>query len=396
MISSTFQFHPGMTILESEDLINWEIIGSVIDNLSELDDNLNWNKMNAYGDGVYAGALRHIEWKEITLEGTMINRSQWFVYTTIFSAGIIVSTAEDIRGPWQTQYMNDCKNRELRVKGWDDNCPYWEYHEDGTLKAAYMVASKVNGAWYPHVFQMSIDGLTLLDGDKDFMKLSGDFTRAREGEDTVIHYQTGERINCTKSIGDAKRAAMLETGEILSVTKAIIMQGREGTVIRDIYTGEASKIFRFGENTEIGKSQIKTRHGNKEYVADYIYFFQSEVWPEEEGLVRVPILHRAKCIYGDRFDDKGKYLGPGTQLRPGTFETQRLMMNRTLPFDDLEPNQGGYVDIPKEMAADGREHWYFITHHGKEKILPHCRPVSLLPVEWVNGWPIPGYVGEFL
>ena len=62
--------------------------------------------------------------------------------------------------------------------------------------------------------------------------------------------------------------------------------------------------------------------------------------------------------------------------------------------EDRQPNQGGFVDLPAWLAADGREHWYFLTHHGDEKAGPNGRPVSLLPVSWRDGWPIPGRVGE--
>jgi beta-xylosidase len=50
-----------------------------------------------------------------------------------------------------------------------------------------------------------------------------------------------------------------------------------------------------------------------------------------------------------------------------------------------EPNQGGIVQTE---AGD----WYFLTHHGDMDW--EGRPASLLPVTWVNGWPILGDVGS--
>ena len=35
-ISSTMQFSPGMVVLHSKDLVNWEIIGHVAENLSRI------------------------------------------------------------------------------------------------------------------------------------------------------------------------------------------------------------------------------------------------------------------------------------------------------------------------------------------------------------------------
>ena len=46
-ISSTFQFSPGMTLLHSKDLVNWEIYGNIIDDLTQISEDLNWTRMPA-------------------------------------------------------------------------------------------------------------------------------------------------------------------------------------------------------------------------------------------------------------------------------------------------------------------------------------------------------------
>lgn len=405
MIASTFQFSPGMTILESTDLVNWKMIGSIIYNLAELNPKLNWDKMEGYGHGVYAGSLRYLEWKEKDEKGGLVQKSRWFMHTTIYLAGIVVATAEQVTGPWHCQFMRDCNGEELRAQKWDDNCPYWEFNEDGTLKAAYMIASKPNKAWYMHIFQMSLDGTQLLDGDVRFMSLAGDTTRKRTGEPPaseifigtdsgdplgeIIDKYANKVIPTSNEIDDAHCAQMNELGDIASVLNATHYPNREGTVIRDIVTAEASKIIGFGNYTIIGKTTFTGRHGKEQKVSDYVYIFNSEVWDNNS---RFPILHRAKSIYGDRFSDKGEYIGAGTPSNPGTYESQRLIVNTTEPFDARQPNQGGYVDIPPDMSTDGKEHWYFLTHHGNERVGPQCRPTSLLPVTWIDGWPIIGMV----
>jgi len=50
-----------------------------------------------------------------------------------------------------------------------------------------------------------------------------------------------------------------------------------------------------------------------------------------------------------------------------------------------EPNQGGLVQT--EQGG-----WYFFTHHGQGDWEGRC--ASLLPVTWVDGWPIIGQVGS--
>src|SRR5207249_4657811 len=58
-ISSTFQYSPGMVILHSRDLVNWEILGHAVDDPTRIGPDYNWDRMNRYGTGIWAGAIRH-------------------------------------------------------------------------------------------------------------------------------------------------------------------------------------------------------------------------------------------------------------------------------------------------------------------------------------------------
>jgi beta-xylosidase len=58
-ISSTLQESPGMVVFHSKDLVNWEIFGHVVDDISKLSPELNWNSMKGYDQGIYAGSLRY-------------------------------------------------------------------------------------------------------------------------------------------------------------------------------------------------------------------------------------------------------------------------------------------------------------------------------------------------
>lgn len=402
MISSTMQLTPGMAILESEDLINWKTIHHCLPNLEQLDSRFDWRKMNCYNEGVYAGSLRYLEWKEKAADGSLVPKSQWFMHATLFGRGIIVATADDIYGKWKVQFMKDRFGRELTAPHWDDNCPYWEFNSDGTLKAAYMIASKPHDAWYLHIFEMSLDGTTLLDGDFRFMSHPGDTVRKRSGETPdslafsgedsgdprgkLLDRDTGEILPEADRCGFAHDCAMNEWGDLLSIERGFQYPNREGTVISDICSAEASKIIRFGPETEAGQLRFTGRHGTNQQVSDYVYIFSSEYW---DG-IRIPLLRRAKNIYGDRFDQNGQYIGSGSKGNPGAYETQRICVNTCTPFDMREPNQGGYVDIPAQNSIDGKEHWYWLTQHGNNFYGPECRPTSLLPVTWVEGWPMVG------
>jgi Glycosyl hydrolases family 43 len=58
MISSTMQYSPGMAVLASRDMVNWKMIGHVVQDLSAIDPALNWDQMNRPGDGMWAGSIR--------------------------------------------------------------------------------------------------------------------------------------------------------------------------------------------------------------------------------------------------------------------------------------------------------------------------------------------------
>jgi hypothetical protein len=57
-ISSTFQYSPGIVLLHSKNLVNWQIIGHVIPDITRIAADLNWDKMDRAGRGVWAGAIR--------------------------------------------------------------------------------------------------------------------------------------------------------------------------------------------------------------------------------------------------------------------------------------------------------------------------------------------------
>jgi beta-xylosidase len=92
---------------------------------------------------------------------------------------------------------------------------------------------------------------------------------------------------------------------------------------------------------------------------DLYYHYFSEVRPEG----RVPMMARAKQIEG-----------PYEHRQIGHVDIVR----------DKEPNQGGLIELP-----DGT--WQFVTHHGTGDW--EGRMLSLLPVTWVDGWPIVGRIG---
>jgi len=176
LISSTFQFSPGIVIMHSRDLVNWKTIGSVIKDLpKELkDDRFDWRVMDHYDKGVYAASLRYHEGKF------------WCYFTTYNKGGMYVATAKKITGPWNVELIKDMNGKELFGINWDDNCPLWD--EDGK---AYMVTSNPGENWFPILFEMSWDGKKLLDGDLEKMKIKT-LDQTNRGTNILPHATWGE------------------------------------------------------------------------------------------------------------------------------------------------------------------------------------------------------------
>jgi beta-xylosidase len=106
--------------------------------------------------------------------------------------------------------------------------------------------------------------------------------------------------------------------------------------------------------------QSRGSEANKLYKFNGLYYhFFSEVKPEG----RVATMERAKSL-------------------EGPWEIRQLQhVNKAV---DKEPNQGGIVQTP---SGD----WYFVTHQGTGDW--EGRAGVLLPVTWIDGWPIIGKPG---
>jgi beta-xylosidase len=149
-ISSTFQFSPGLVILHSKDLVNWKILGHVVTNLNQIGPELNWDKMNGYGKGIWAGAIRHHDKK-------------FWVYFGTPDEGYFMSTAVNPTGPWTALHPI------LPAAGWDDCCPFWD--DDGQ---GYLIGSNFRDAYKIHIWKLTQDGRDLIrESDRIIHKSKG-------------------------------------------------------------------------------------------------------------------------------------------------------------------------------------------------------------------------------
>jgi beta-xylosidase len=158
-ISSTMQYSPGMAILHSTDLVNWQIMGHVVSNLTALDPELGWERMNRDGRGIWAGSIRY-------------HTGRFWVYFGTPDGGIYMASASRPEGPWSSP------KAVIAAPGWDDPCPFWDDDGKAYLVTTHFSADEEGQTYRIHLFSMNTtnDGIV-------------------EGSDRILHQSHGSEAN---------------------------------------------------------------------------------------------------------------------------------------------------------------------------------------------------------
>lgn len=96
MSSTTMHMNPGVPIMKSQDLVNWEVVNYAHQALDGSNNALNLNNgQNAYGRGSWASSIRYHE-------------GMYFVSTFSNTTGrtYVYRTSDIEKGPWQTNVIN--------------------------------------------------------------------------------------------------------------------------------------------------------------------------------------------------------------------------------------------------------------------------------------------------
>ncbi len=164
MTSSSFACFPGLQILHSTDLVNWEIIGAALTdypgpNWSDgrpwdvLGMNLEasaldvpgpeaWRTVPQHGNGVWAPAIRYHD-------------GEFYIYCGDPDRGIFMVKTSNPRGRWDDPVW------VVKAKGYIDPCPFWD--EDGKAYLSHGCAgSRAGTKSVLFVAPMSADGRSLL------------------------------------------------------------------------------------------------------------------------------------------------------------------------------------------------------------------------------------------
>ena len=108
LTASSFSHVPGLPILHSKDLVNWQIVNHAIKTLPPYD---RYN-VPQHGNGVWAPSIRYNQ-----------NNQLYYIYWGDPDLGVFVTTAKDPEGEWTEPKCI------ISGKGMIDTCPLWD--EDG-------------------------------------------------------------------------------------------------------------------------------------------------------------------------------------------------------------------------------------------------------------------------
>ncbi len=114
MVASSFNHAPGLPLLHSKDLVNWEIINHVLPKQIPLDVFTSVQ----HGNGVWAPSIRY-------------HQGTFYIYYPDPDYGIYMTQTQDPKGEWSTPVL------VFQGKGLIDPCPFWDDNGKNYLAFAY-------------------------------------------------------------------------------------------------------------------------------------------------------------------------------------------------------------------------------------------------------------------
>ena len=139
MTASSFNAAPGLPVLHSKDLVNWNVVGYVFNRQPPYEA----FDRPQHGNGVWAPSIRH-------------HNGEFYIFYPDPDRGIYMVKAKEAAGPWSEPLLIK------EAKGWIDPCPLWD--EDGRAYLVTGVAASRSGVKSILVVsRMSPDGTRLLD-----------------------------------------------------------------------------------------------------------------------------------------------------------------------------------------------------------------------------------------
>src|SRR6186997_431656 len=91
LAGTTMHMMPGVQIMHSKDLVNWELAGYAIDRL-DLGPNYRLEGGNIYGRGIWAPCIRY-------------HQGMFYIFSNVNGAGLQVFRSKSIQGPWERNQL---------------------------------------------------------------------------------------------------------------------------------------------------------------------------------------------------------------------------------------------------------------------------------------------------
>ena len=140
MTASSFNYTPGLPILTSKDMVNWELVNYALDNIKEERYDI-----PRHSEGVWAPAIR-------------FHDDMFYIYYGMPDEGYYVVRTKDPLGKWDEPVC------VLEGKGLIDPCPFWD--DDGKAYIVHGYAkSRIGFKSILGIFEMSPDGLKAISED---------------------------------------------------------------------------------------------------------------------------------------------------------------------------------------------------------------------------------------
>ena len=119
LAGTTMHSVPGLVILHSKDLVNWENVSYCFDRFDFPEDKFALkNHQEIYGQGIWAPAIRYAN-------------GQFYIFSNINGKGLQCYTSKDIRGPW-THHNMQGNIYDLSVL-FDDDGKIYAIHKYGEV-----------------------------------------------------------------------------------------------------------------------------------------------------------------------------------------------------------------------------------------------------------------------
>jgi beta-xylosidase len=120
LAGTTMHTVPGLVILHSKDLVNWENISYCFDRFDFDDEAFSLkNHKEVYGQGIWAPAIRYAN-------------GQFYIFSNVNGKGLQCYTSKDIRGPWEHHNMQG-RIYDLSVL-FDDDGKIYAIHNYGEVR----------------------------------------------------------------------------------------------------------------------------------------------------------------------------------------------------------------------------------------------------------------------